>query len=98
MRTTDITPSLDISQKLRCRDCPQCLDNYPGKKNAEGVHFYICGMTGNKVYKDPWIEKRNSGGYFHHGAGSCGLYDCGKHVFNMTEAEKRRRVNERRKS
>ena len=74
---------------LRCIDCPRCKDVYPDRVDDYGNHFYICGMSGNKVYKETREERRYNGkGYIHFGYGSCGLYetvdDALKH---MTKSE-----------
>ena len=89
---TETLPGLNLSKKLKCRDCPRCYDGAPGKFNIDGVHCYICGMSGNIVYKDPWRQERLSGsGYINHGPGGCGLYDSVEDALSdMTEAEKRR--------
>ena len=77
---------------IKCDTCPRCKDTYPGKLNASGIHFYICGMGGNIVYKEAWKERRYSGhGYYHHGVSGCGLYESIEDALkDMTESEIRR--------
>lgn len=83
---------------IKCDTCPRCKDTYPGKVNQAGVHFYICGMSGNIVYKQAWNERMCSGhGYYHHSVSGCGLYDTIEEALaDMTESEKRRYYDERR--
>lgn len=77
---------------VKCIDCPRCKDTYPGKLDKDGYHFYICGMSGNIVYKEPHKIRRASGkGYLSFGYGSCGLYDTVDDALKqMTEPEIRR--------
>ena len=55
---------------VKCIDCPRCKDKYPGKLDKDGYHFYICGMSGNIVYKEPHKFRRACGkGYLPFGYG-----------------------------
>ena len=61
---------------IKCDTCPRCKDTYTGKVDADGYHFYICGMSGNMVYKEPHKIKRHNGkGYINCGISGCGLYE-----------------------
>ncbi len=77
---------------IRCDTCPYCKDEYPGKVDAHGNHFHICGMTGNMVYTEPRKEKRWSGpGYIHFETSGCGLYKTAEDALaSMTEVERER--------
>ena len=77
---------------IKCDVCPWCKDAYPGKLDTDGYHFYICDMSGNKVYKEPHKIKRYNGkGYISLGISSCGIYDTVEDVLaKMTESERRR--------
>ena len=77
---------------IRCDTCPYCKDSYPGKLDAFGNHFHICGMTGNMVYTEPRKEKRYSGvGWIHFGVSGCGLFETTEEALsNMTEIERKR--------
>ena len=77
---------------IRCDTCPRCKDVYPDKRDRFGYHFYICGMTGNIVYKEPHKEKRYSGkGWIHYGISTCGIFETVEDVLKkMTESERRR--------
>lgn len=77
---------------IKCDTCPRCKDTYPDKLDCNGNHFYICGMSGNIVYKEPWKEKRLCGsGYIHHSVSGCGLYESVEDALkHMTESERRR--------
>ena len=77
---------------IRCDTCPYCKDEYPGKVDAQGNHFCICGMTGNMVYTEPRREKRYSGqGYIKFGISGCGLFDTvDEALASMTEIERER--------
>ena len=77
---------------IKCDTCPRCKDTYPGKVDADGYHFHICGMSGNIVYTIPHNVKRVSGkGYLHFDVGGCGLYDTIEDALkDMTESEIRR--------
>ena len=77
---------------IRCDTCPYCKDEYPGKVDAQGNHFHICGMTGNMVYTEPRREKRWSGpGYIKFGISGCGLFDTvDAALASMTEIERER--------
>lgn len=82
-------------EKITCKECPRCKDVYPGKLNSDGAHFFICGMSGNKVYKEPWKEKRLGGsGYIHHSANGCGLYETVESALAAMTAPERRRWRE----
>lgn len=60
---------------LLCKDCPRCIDKYPGKLDAFGNHFCICSLSGNMVYPEPRKEKRMTGsGYISFAPDTCGLY------------------------
>ena len=85
---------------VRCDTCPRCKDTYPDALDADDYHFYICGMTGNIVYKEPHKIKRYSGsGYIKCGVGSCGIFDTIKDVLaTMTESEKRTYFNKEKQS
>lgn len=78
--------------RIQCDTCPRCKDTYPGQLDADGYHFYICGMSGNKVYKEPHQVKRISGsGYIHYTVSGCGLYKSIEDALSqMTESEIRR--------
>ena len=77
---------------IKCDSCPRCKDVYPGKIDDTGNHFYICGMSGNKVYAKPWKEKRQSGsGYIHHSVSGCGLYGTVEDALKAMTASERRR-------
>lgn len=68
---------------IRCDECPQCKDQYPGKTDVDGYHFHICGMSGNIVYTTPHKIKRVFGsGYIHEGISGCGLYETAADVPN----------------
>lgn len=77
---------------IKCDTCPRCKDTYPGKLDAFGNHFHICGMGGNMVYTEPRKEKRIYGsGYIHYSVSSCGLYETVEDALkHMTESEVRR--------
>lgn len=77
---------------IRCDTCPYCKDEYPGRVDAHGNHFHICGMTGNMVYTEPRREKRYSGpGYIKFGISGCGLFDTVEDALaSMTEIERQR--------
>lgn len=77
---------------IKCDTCPRCKDTYPGKLDSNGYHFYICGMSGNIVYKEPHKIKRYKGkGYIDLGISSCGLYETIEDALkHMTESERRR--------
>ena len=77
---------------IRCDTCPYCKDEYPGKVDACGHHFHICGMTGNIVYTYPRRVKRYSGpGYLRFGVSSCGIFETVDDVLaHMTEIERKR--------
>lgn len=79
-------------EMIKCDTCPRCKDVYPGKVDADGYHFHICGMSGNKVYTIPHKIKRMAGrGHIHCGVSSCGLYDTVEAALaHMTKAEVRR--------
>ena len=63
-------------QMINCDTCPRCKDTYPDRVDADGYHFYICGMSGNIVYKEPHKTKRRYGsGYINYGISGCGLYE-----------------------
>lgn len=81
-----------MAEKIRCDTCPRCKDLYPGKVDADGNHFCICGMTGNMVYTQPRRVKRYSGpGYLHFGISGCGLFDSVEDALaSMTEIERER--------
>lgn len=81
-----------MREVIRCDTCPRCKDVYPGKLDADGYHFHICGLTGNKVYTIPHKLKRYSGnGYLHLGISSCGMYESVEEALeHMTEPERRR--------
>jgi hypothetical protein len=85
---------------IKCDVCPRCKDTYPGKVDADGYHFHICGMGGNKVYTIPHRIKRYNGkGYINFGISSCGIYESVEDALkDMTEPEIKRwrRTNERR--
>ena len=76
---------------IKCDVCPWCKDAYPGKLDTDGYHFYICGVSGNKVYKEPHKIKRYNGkGYISLGISSCGLYETVEDALaKMTESERR---------
>ena len=58
---------------IKCDTCPRCKDVYTDRLDYNGNHFFICGMSGNIVYKEPWKEKRLCGsGYIHHSVSGCG--------------------------
>lgn len=77
---------------IRCSECPRCKDTYPGKLDDNGNHFYICGMSGNKVYTKPRRERRANGrGWIKFSESSCGIYDTFEDALKaMTEPERRR--------
>lgn len=77
---------------IKCDTCPRCKDVYPGKLDSSGYHFYICGLTGNIVYKKPHrIARYNGKGYIQKGISSCGLYETIEDALkHMTESERRR--------
>lgn len=77
---------------IKCDTCPRCKDSYPGKLDSNGYLFYICGMGGNIVYKEPHKIKRYKGkGYIDLGISSCGLYETIEDALkHMTESERRR--------
>lgn len=81
---------------INCAECPRCKDVYPNKVDGNGNHFYICGMSGNIVYKTPRREKRYNGkGYIHFSVSSCGIYDTFEKAFNsMTQTERDRWNND----
>jgi hypothetical protein len=61
---------------IRCDTCPRCKDVYPNRVDHDGNRFYICGMSGNIVYKTARKIKRSSGsGYIYHDVSTCGLYE-----------------------
>ena len=78
-----------MSDYIRCDTCPWCYDRYPGKLDRDGHHFYICGVGGNMVYKEPRKVKRISGsGYLHYPVSGCGLYKSVEEALeHMTEPE-----------
>lgn len=84
--------NLDLNQRIKCDTCPRCKDVYPGKLDSSGFHFYICGLTGNIVYKKPHrIARYNGKGYIQKGISSCGLYETIEDALkHMTESERRR--------
>lgn len=77
---------------IKCSECPRCKDTYPDKKDYQGNHFHICGMSGNMVYTEPRREKRYNGkGRIKFSESSCGLYETFEDAFNaMTETEQKR--------
>ena len=77
---------------IRCDACPYCKDTYPGKLDADGNHFFICGMGGNMVYTQPRKVKRYSGpGYIKFGVSSCGIFETVEDALaSMTEIERQR--------
>jgi hypothetical protein len=81
-----------MDEKIKCDTCPRCKDVYPGKLDCFGYHYYICGMSGNIVYKTPHNVKKFSGkGWIRYGVSGCGLYDSVEDALkHMTESEKRR--------
>lgn len=81
-----------MSKCITCRTCPRCKDTYPGKLDRDGNHFYICGIGGNMVYKEPRKVKRALGkGYIHYSESSCGLYGSIEEALeNMTRSERER--------
>lgn len=81
-----------MSKYITCKECPRCKDTYPDKLDSNGNRFYICGMSGNMVYKEPRRVKRISGkGYLHYSASSCGLYETIEDALKqMTKSEKER--------
>ena len=81
---------------IRCDTCPRCKDVYPGKLDADGYHYCICGMSGNIVYREPHRIKRYNGkGYINLGVSSCGIYDIIEDALKaMTEPERKRYFNE----
>lgn len=66
---------------IKCDTCPRCKDTYPGKVDADGYHFHICGMSGNIVYTIPhkisWLlYGKNKGQARRRQAGGSGrIYD-----------------------
>ncbi len=63
---------------LDCSECSHCKPQGIRKKGnyGEGYKYGICGHGGNIVFLEPWKEKRlYGGGYIHHNASSCGLYE-----------------------
>lgn len=80
---------------ITCKTCPRCKDTYPNKLDRDGNKFYICGMSGNMVYKEPRKVKKACGyGYIHYSVSSCGLYDTVDDVLkDMTTSEKERYWN-----
>lgn len=77
---------------IKCSECPRCKDTYPDKLDFYGNHFYICGMSGNKVYTKPRRERKYSGkGWMKFSESSCGIYSTFDDAFNaMTETERKR--------
>ncbi len=77
---------------LLCKDCPRCIDKYPGKLDAFGNHFCICSLSGNMVYPEPRKEKRMTGsGYISFAPDTCGLYtSVSEALASMTPAAVRR--------
>ena len=64
-----------MPEYIRCDTCPRCMDTYPGKLDAYGYHFYICGDGGNIVYKEPHKVRRAKGnGWLQFQTSGCGLY------------------------
>ena len=84
---------------IKCSECPRCKDVYPERVDHFGNHFYICGMSGNIVYKKPRREKKYSGkGYIHFSESSCGIYDTFEDVFNaMPKAAQKQWLLEKKK-
>lgn len=78
-----------MDDRITCAECPRCKDVYPGELDKDGYHFYICGMSGNKVYKEPRRIKRISGnGHINLGVSGCGLYKSVEDAMSdMTESE-----------
>ena len=63
-------------QMINCDTCPRCKDTYPDRVDADGYQFFICGMSGNIVYKEPHkIKRHNGSGYINCGTSTCGLYE-----------------------
>lgn len=81
-----------MTTRIKCDTCPRCKDVYPGKVDEEGYHFYICGMGGNKVYKEPRKVKRIYGdGYLRYPVSGCGMYaSIDEALAHMTPAEIKR--------
>ena len=77
---------------IKCSECPRCKNVYPDKKDENGVHFHICGMSGNIVYTVPRREKRYNGkGYIHFSESSCGIYETFEKAYGaMTKTEQAR--------
>ena len=71
---------------IKCDTCPRCYDRYPGKLDRDGYHFYICGMGGNIVYKEPHKVKRIRGnGWLHYPVSGCGSIEDA--LSHMTKPE-----------
>ena len=78
-----------MAEYIKCDTCPRCKDVYPWGLDRDGYHFYICGMSGNIVYKEPHKIRRIKGsGYIHCPVSGCGLYKSVEEALSdMTEPE-----------
>lgn len=78
-----------MAEYIKCDTCPRCKDEYPGKLDRDGYHFYICGMSGNIVYKEYHEIRRIKGsGYIRCPVSGCGLYKSVEDALSdMTEPE-----------
>lgn len=83
-----------MTEKIRCDECPYAKDTYPGKVDAWGNHFHICGMTGNIVYTKPRREPRYNGkGWINFPVSGCGLFESAEEALgSMTAAERERAI------
>lgn len=88
-----------MADRITCAECPRCKDTYPGELDRDGYHFYICGMVGNMVYKEPRKIKKASGkGYLHFPVSGCGLYKTVEDALSdMTEPAIKRWKEEAKK-